>query len=189
MINRGTGAGGSNTNKTGLSYETLTQLINFPFQKRKYLYHNFKNSEKTYIYAHKTGLMQYMQQHDQMNKNIKPAHGCKYPDECYINLNDKIIFIVEKKFQQCSGSVCEKIQTAPFKRWHYNQLYPDYRIIYIYTLSPWFKENCKSELIYLQKHNIPIFWGYSDTYHKDLIDFILSYESKPLESLRRGSYC
>ena len=28
------------------------------------------------------------------------AHGCKNPDECYIDEERKIMFIIEKKFQQ-----------------------------------------------------------------------------------------
>lgn len=43
-----------------------------------------------------------------INKSIPIAHGCKQPDECYINEKTKTIFIIEKKFQQISGSVCEK---------------------------------------------------------------------------------
>ena len=34
--------------------------------------------------------------------------GCKEPDECYIDNANKTMFIIEKKFQQVSGSVCEK---------------------------------------------------------------------------------
>ena len=51
---------------------------------------------------------------------MEKAHGCKNPDECYIDKESKNMFIIEKKFQQCSGSVCEKIQTPHFKKWQYS---------------------------------------------------------------------
>ena len=85
-------------------------------------------------------------------------------------------FIIEKKFQQCSGSVCEKIQTPDFKLWQYSRTFPDYTIIYIYCLSDWFKKNCKAELEYLDFKNIPYFWGISETYKDDIINFILNYK-------------
>lgn len=179
--NRGTGAGGLNTNKNGLSYENNTDLKEYyetykNDKNKKYFKIKFKNSDKIFIYAHKRALINYMKDNNEINTNIKLAHGCKIPDECYINNSEKTIFIIEKKFQQCSGSVCEKIQTAPFKVWHYKQLYPNYNIVYIYCLSPWFKLNCISELEYLQLNKIPVFWGNSETYKKDIINFITNYK-------------
>jgi len=113
---------------------------------------------------------------DKMNKDIAKAHGCKNPDECYIDEEFKNIFIIEKKFQQCPGSVCEKIQTSDFKLWQYSRTFPDYTIIYIYCLSDWFKKNCIVELEYLNIKNVPYFWGGSETYKDDIINFILNYK-------------
>lgn len=45
------------------------------------------------------------------------VHGCKQPDECLIDENNKILFILEKKFQNNNGSVCEKIQKVYCKIW------------------------------------------------------------------------
>lgn len=42
--------------------------------------------------------------------------GIKQPDEFYLHMDKKIAFIIEKKTQTVSGSVSEKIQTAPFKK-------------------------------------------------------------------------
>ena len=109
-----------------------------------------------------------------MNHSIYKAHGCKKPDECFIELKKKIIFIIEKKFQEVNGSVCEKIQTAPFKRWQYSRTFPGFTVIYIYCLSNWFKENCKAELEYLDYNNCPVFYGCSTTYKKDIISFMLN---------------
>jgi len=82
------------------------------------------------------------------------------------------VFIIEKKFQQTPGSVCEKIQTAPFKLNQYKKMFPEYNIYYIYCLSDWFKSNCIAELEYLKDEGIPVFWGNSDKYKEEIIDYI-----------------
>ena len=111
-----------------------------------------------------------------MDETIEKAHGCKHPDECYIDENTKTIFIIEKKFQQCGGSVCEKIQTPDFKLWQYDRTFPKFKIVYIYCLSEWFKNNCKAELEYLKEKQFPFFWGSSPTYKDDIINFIVNYK-------------
>ena len=111
-----------------------------------------------------------------MNHQIVKAHGCKQPDECFINEYNKTIFIIEKKFQQTSGSVCEKIQTSDFKLWQYSRTFPKYQIVYIYCLSDWFKENCQAELEYLEYKKIPVFWGSNSDYKNKIIKFILDYQ-------------
>ena len=113
---------------------------------------------------------------DKILSNIPAVHGTHSPDECYIDEEDKIVFIIEKKFQQCSGSVCEKIQTPDFKLWQYSRTFEGYNIIYIYCLSDWFKENCKAELKYLDLKNISYFWGNSETFKQDIINFIINYK-------------
>ena len=176
-VNRGTGAGGSNTNKNGLTYETLTELNNRikiieedKFSSRIY----FDNNNKIFRKTKQAKLFKCME--NEMNLNIKKAHGCKNPDECYIDEQLKNIFIIEKKFQKCSGSVCEKIQTPDFKVWQYSRTFPNYNIIYIYCLSDWFKTNCVAELEYLDYKNIPYFWGSSNTYKNDIIQFMINYK-------------
>ena len=109
-----------------------------------------------------------------MDTTVKKAHGCKCPDECYIHEKSKTIIIIEKKFQQTNGSVCEKIQTSDFKIWQYKRTFPDYNINYVYCLSNWFKKNCVSELQYLELRNVPVFWGDDIDYKTKMVDFILS---------------
>ena len=156
--NKGTGAGGSNTNKNGLPYEILTEL----------------NTEYTVIAE------------DSFSKNVKFntddkiykfTKQCKNPDECYIDETNNIIFIIEKKFQQVSGSVCEKIQTPHFKIWQYNRTFPKHKIVYIYCLSDWFKLNCEAALEYLKEQKIPVFWGNDAEYKSKIINFITTFSS------------
>jgi len=111
-----------------------------------------------------------------IDKNINKGHGCKNPDECYIDLKKKNIFIIEKKFQQVNGSACEKIQTSEFKYWQYSRTFPNFNVIYIYCLSKWFKDNCKAEIEFLEYKNIPIFWGFCEDYTDNIINYIVNYK-------------
>lgn len=173
LINKGTNAGGSNTNKNGLSYEEFTDIsdcYNIIHKNKNYSLIKFNISNMEFISVKKSQLLKYK------TPKVLPGHGCKQPDECYIDENKKNIFIIEKKFQQSAGSVCEKLQTAPFKKEIYQTMFPDYQIIYIYCLSEWFKTNCIIELNILQKYNIPIFWGDDTKYKSKLINFIINYK-------------
>jgi len=180
-INKGTGAGGAKTNENGLKYEKksgLSMLFTIIEEVEKNItkvsFENDAGVSIPFIYVKKKEFLKYLK--SAINENIPIAHGCKEPDECYINENTKIIFIIETKYQQTGGSVCEKLQTAPVKKEHFRELFPTYKIEYIYCLSPWFKENCKYELILLERANIPVFWGNSSTYKKDIVDYIVNYK-------------
>jgi hypothetical protein len=176
--NKGIGAGGSKTNKNGLIYEDFTELkteYNIISSDKHYKKINFKvNEDIVFITTKQSHLFKYME--DSLNKDIPKAHGCKNPDECYINENTKTIFILEKKFQQVQGSVCEKLQTGGFKRRHYKKSFPSYNVVYIYCLSDWFKEHCKAELQGLKDDNIPVFWGNNKNYKQDIISFMINYK-------------
>lgn len=175
IVNKGTGAGGSNTNKNGLRYEDLTDLkteFNIIKSSKYYELIQFNNINRKYVRLIKSQLFKYMKMNKEMNEDIPKAHGCKQPDECYIDEDSKIIYIIEKKFQQTGGSVCEKIQTGYFKKTHYNNIFPNYTVNYIYTLSDWFNKNCKSEIVHLKEINIPVFWGSDKEYKNKIINYI-----------------
>lgn len=178
VINKGTGAGGANTNLNGLSYEEKTNLephfIILNLEKKNGLKTiKFTDYEHEFINANKNNLYTYLENIGEKNVELQQAAGCKQPDEAYIDLNRKIIFIIEKKFQQTPGSVDEKIQTGAFKKLHYSQQFPNFKIKYIYCLSDWFKRNeYKSVLDYLKQNDIPIFWGNDENYKNDIIKFL-----------------
>jgi hypothetical protein len=175
--NRGTGAGGKNTNKNGLSFERKTDLRNSEYytitkrnKNREELILSLDDFEVNFIRLKGTGFIKEF--------NLKQedlAHGCKRPDEVYYNECSKTIFIIEKKNQNCGGSVCEKIQTGQFKKDFFQTILEGYNVHYIYCLSDWFKDNCIPELRYLEKHNIPVFWGDDDNYTWDIINYILEH--------------
>ena len=197
IINRGTGAGGANTNATGLSYEAKTDLstdyiivpspspTNSPSTTStipdsplsKYPRIKFTGNNKKFIKANKSELHKIMTAANEINTNLEPAAGCKNPDEAYIAPESNRVYIIEKKFQQTSGSVDEKIQTGVFKKYHYGKLFPNYRISYIYCLSDWFrKAEYKSVLDYLSENQIPVFWGNDPDYKQKIIRFMCSEE-------------
>lgn len=64
------------------------------------------------------------------------------PDETVLILKDKILFIIEIKFQEVAGSVDEKLQTCDFKNKQYKKLLAPLGISvkYVYVLSDWFKD-------------------------------------------------
>jgi hypothetical protein len=176
IINKGTGAGGANTNKNGLQFEEVVDL------KDRYesiqtsrngigSEVNFKGHLRTFIEVSKSALHKYMEKIGEKNMMLKPAAGCKLPDEAYIDLEKKNIFIIEKKFQQTSGSADEKLQTGHFKQLHYKELFPNFKIYYMYCLSDWFKRE-ESALNYLKDGGIPVFWGSSETCKEKIIEFI-----------------
>ncbi len=114
-----------------------------------------------------------MEEKGEKNTSLKPSAGCKEPDEAYIDLVRKKIFIIEKKFQQGTGSVDEKIQTGPYKQHHYSELFPNYNVNYVYCLSDWFKnDKYYSEMKYLQENKIPVFWGNDADYKAKIIEFM-----------------
>ncbi len=133
----------------------------------------FKDSEKVFICANKRDLYKIMSDMNELNTDLTPASGCKFPDEAYINMDDKHVYIIEKKFQQCSGSVDEKIQTGQFKQYHYRKMFPNFQVSYIYCLSNWFKRpDYKSVLEYLSENKIPVFWGNDPNYKEQISRFL-----------------
>ena len=133
----------------------------------------FNNCAKSYVHTLQSKFMKYMK--NKKNDKIHLAHGCKNPDECFIDEKNKTIFIIEKKFQQVSGSVCEKIQTPDFKVWQYGRMFPEYTIVYTYLLSDWFKTNCIAELEYLDFKNIK-YWFCNGDYKINIVDYITNYK-------------
>jgi hypothetical protein len=181
IINKGTGAGGANTNINGLSYEDKTNLetlfsevnVDKKIGTKTIKFINYENVEL--INANKSKLYKHLEKNGDRNITIQQAAGCKEPDEAYIDMSRKIIFIIEKKFQQTPGSVDEKIQTGVFKKIHYSKQFPNYKINYIYCLSDWFRRNeYNSVLEYLQENNIIIFWGNDINYKNNIIKFMCS---------------
>lgn len=143
--------GGCNTTKNGNSFESKLSLKNIPLQNKNFVSANKKDFKKYFKTTYDIDI--------DMNLMM---HGCKEPDEVLIDTTKKKIFIIEKKFQNCGGSVCEKLQTGPAKKKNYARMISryglSYNLEYIYVLSNWFKNTCQNEIEYLQDEKIPVYF-------------------------------
>lgn len=176
--NKGTGAGGANTNANGLEFENMANLEEYFSIITKMSYGikiQFNGYSKEFIYLKKKEFSKWTQQLPVGEyNNIPKLHGTKEPDACFINEESKQIIILEKKFQKGGGSVAEKLQTPVNKIRNLNRRYVSYTIFYIYWLSDWFKDNARGELLDLLEDNIPYFLGLSKDIKNKLVETINS---------------
>jgi hypothetical protein len=136
--------GGARTNVNGLHFEQTTALdtaLNFA---------GYRVSEHTiYDGTVKIGLS--VQKHYFYRYFLKPNHidytnynSKKWlPDECFVNLQTNTVYIIEKKFQNSSGSVDEKLPSCDFKKKEYEKLcHPiGFDVEYLYVFNNWFKQD------------------------------------------------
>ena len=151
--NKGTGAGGKNTNANGLNFEEMAYLDDYFSIITKMSYGikiQFNGYSKEFIYLKKKEFSKWTQQLPVGEyNNIPKLHGTKEPDACFINEESKQIIILEKKFQNSGGSVAEKLQT------------PINKI-----------RNAKAELIDLDEDNIPYYIGLSKDIKNQVVNEI-----------------
>lgn len=169
MFNKGTGAGGKNTNKNGLVFENVLQ---------NHIQGNIYNG---YTYLEKTDFCNHMK--DLYRDSIKSKNF--RPDGAFVSKDRKNVFILECKFQQCLGSIDEKILNGPIKRELYRMKYPEVdEFKYGFVLSPWYKqESYDSWINILKLYGIKIFFTeHNDTpitlklnYHHEKIKLEINY--------------
>ena len=65
------------------------------------------------------------------------------PDEAFLNYQNRTLYVIEKKFQKCAGSVDEKLPNCHFKKQEYQKLMTplDYKVEFLYVLSDWFQDS------------------------------------------------
>ena len=137
--------GGSRTNENGLSFEGRTDLLesfhNHPdFDVRENQVFQNNNLVGEYYEKH-SFYKQFLEVNGVDWKNIVSK---KYlPDSVFVNHTNNTIYVIEKKFQEGSGSVDEKLQTCDFKKKIYQQLLfsLDYEVNYYYLLNDWFTKS------------------------------------------------
>ena len=144
LSNKGTGAGGANTNITGKKFEDKTDNISVLLfegyvKKDYYLYKSF--DDKTITYVSQRGLKKYMN----MMYNIDIFRN---PDEAYIidyKNGKKVIKILEKKNQSCEGSVETKLWTGPSLKREYEIIIGNnFEVHYCYTVNDFLKQSILS---------------------------------------------
>ena len=179
LANKGTGAGGANTNYYGKKFEEKTNneirlleqgyqkvLVNRDTKYSYYLYKNFADYKITFV--SQNGLKVYI-------KNIYNIDLFRCPDEAYIieykNGKNKIL-ILEKKEQRVEGSVETKLLTGPIFREEYEEaLEGKFEVVYAFCVSQFLQNkimsNEKKFIIFnklMQKHNIAVLFGDDDNY-------------------------
>jgi hypothetical protein len=181
LINKGTGAGGANTNYYGKKFEDKTnneaRLLNDGYikhsftkkPKKAYDYYLSKTFEdKTIVFVLQNGLKMYMK-----NKYNLDLFRC--PDEVYIieyTSGRKVIKILEKKEQNVEGSVETKLWSGPsLKREYELVLGAEFEVFYGFCVSEFLKNklisNEKKYTILntiFNENNIAVLFGDDDTY-------------------------
>ena len=180
IVNKGTGAGGANTNLNGKNFEAKTsnehRLLVQGFQKTYMDKKEQKNNfylEKVFpngklVFVQQSGLKKYMKQYNNLD-----IFRC--PDEAYIwfPLGDMpVLKILEKKEQQTAGSVDTKLLSGPaFKREYELALEGKFKIEYAYCLNEYFNKEFTSDSKkykilgqILSENNIPTLFGDNEDY-------------------------
>ena len=176
IVNKGTGAGGSNTNYYGKMFEEKTnnekRLLEMGYVKNSFTeksnkandYYLSKTFEdKTIIFVSQQGLKKYMKK----KHNIE-LFRC--PDEAYIieyESGRKVIKILEKKEQNVEGSVDTKLLSGPIFREEYEEaLEGKFEVVYAYCVSEFLQKKIMSDtkkfIIFnklMTKHNISVLFG------------------------------
>ena len=147
--------GGAKTNINGLKFEQTTSLDE-SFKLAGYKVDNhivYCNDEKIGLSVPKHSFYNYflaskgISQQDYTSKKW-------LPDECFVNDKSNCVYIIEKKFQNCSGSVDEKIPNCEFKKSIYEKLCTPigFKVQFMYLFSNWFTASrYKDMLEYVNK--------------------------------------
>lgn len=135
--------GGAQTNLNGLEFEQTISL------KEVFDRHPDFEVIDDKLFYHKKLIGELCGKHSLYKKILEPrgVYYYKYiskkliPDDAVL-INDTI-YIIEKKFQNGSGSVDEKLQTCDFKKKQYSKLAnaAGLKVEYIYVLNYWFRDS------------------------------------------------
>ncbi|MDE5764048.1 MAG: hypothetical protein K2I00_03685, partial [Ruminococcus sp.] len=141
--------GGANTNVNGLHFEQTTSL-NDVLIDNGFIVNNGEVHDKN------NQLIGYSKPKHQFRKFLK-SNGVDLdvnsdsllPDDAFINVQKRVVYIIEKKFQNGSGSVDEKLQTCSYKLSQYKKLISqmNYDTEYLYILNDWFKQKKYSDVL------------------------------------------
>ena len=181
IVNRGTGAGGSNTTYYGKKFEEKTnnyeRLLNMGYTKNKFSkkskedYEHYLSKifeDKTITFVLQGGFKKYI-------KHKYNIDVFRSPDEAYIveyNIGEKIIKILEKKEQNVAGSVETKLWAGPSLKREYEIVLGDnFKVYYGFCVSDFLKNKLTSlEKKYmilntiLNENNISVLFGDDEDY-------------------------
>jgi hypothetical protein len=185
IVNRGTGAGGANTNKQGLSFEksisSYHELLAKDFEVVRY----GKREQMHYLKKECTDMnkvIYYVQKKSfkYLIKSLFDVDMFKEPDEAYLvhNVLDDTyeLWIVEIKNQNREGSVEEKLMTGNVvKRMYETALNNRVKVNYAYSVSNFLKKKLLSNTLkykilhkLYEEDGIKIFYAEEEDYLKQL---------------------
>ena len=191
IVNKGTGAGGSNTNYYGKLFEEKTnnekRLLEMGYvknsftkkPKKAYDYYLSKTFEdRTVVFVLQNGLKMFM-------KNKYNIELFRCPDEAYIieyNNGKKVIKILEKKEQNVEGSVETKLWSGPsLKREYELVLGEEFEVFYGFCVSEFLKNKLVStEKKYtilntiFNENNIAVLFGDDENYFETFDNWFLA---------------
>ena len=136
------GVGGAKT-KTGLAFEEKFSLV------ENLILAGYEVSQSNVFHSSKPiGIV--FSKHGLYSKFLKP-NKIDYrevwskkllPDDAFVNLRTNTLYVIEKKYQERSGSVDEKLQTCRFKLQQYQKLVEPkgFKVNFSYVLNDWFKD-------------------------------------------------
>lgn len=182
IINKGTGAGGSNTTFYGKKFEDKTdnqsRLLEMGYIKNgtkkneTYLSKTFE--DKTVVFVLQNGLKTYMKK----KYNIDTLFRC--PDEAYIieyTSGRKVIKILEKKEQNVEGSVETKLWAGHSLKREYEMVLEGFafEVEYGFCVNEFLKKKLTSDNLkytilnrIFQEDNIAVLFGDDDNYFDTL---------------------
>lgn len=184
LVNRGTGAGGANTNANGKTFEKKTEnesrLLASGFVrktipgckgKNDFYLEKMESPTKGIIYLTQGGLKSYFAHF--FNKEM-----FRCPDEAYLfrDGDSYTLKVLEKKNQNVAGSVDTKLLAGPgFLEEYQLCLGAAFRIRYAFCISDFLKKDYTSDSLKYQilrkineKHGITVLFGDDDTYYSTL---------------------
>ena len=156
--------GGAKTNENGLEFEQLTDLATAISNHGEYIVMGFKvllNGKEVGLLAPKHKLYKLILEPKGIDWKEKVSKKILPDDVLYLYKTNEI-YIIEKKFQNVSGSVDEKLQTCDFKLKTYKKLFEDVtdKVHYIYVLNDWFKQEIYSDVLdYIISVNCKFFFN------------------------------
>jgi hypothetical protein len=190
ILNRGTGAGGANTVKSGILFENKilseNRLLRMGYKKRiinskiknGYYLEHIKNKNEKHIHLTQTAFKLYFKEHFNIQTYRKP-------DEAYLIIknNKYYLKILEKKNQNVEGSIEDKLKTGNFNKKEYELMLNSkkhqthmFNISYAFSVSKFLQDKFESGILkyvnikkIMAQDNIQIFYGAETKYFDVLI--------------------
>lgn len=143
------GKGGANTNKTGLAFEKRTSLED-ALQAADFRVEEFKVFRGENLLgelAGKNRLYKYLE--NNFDGWTNPLSSKLLPDDALFTVKSNRLHIIEKKWQEVSGSVDEKLQTCGFKIRQYKRLLDGtgLELKFTYLLNDWFTQSGYTDVL------------------------------------------